>query len=275
MGSESLVQEPELGAIINRTFNLYFSQFWLFFVPFLVAGLITGGWGKIVSLLFPMPVAPSSTASLEVIFAYLGVLIVNILVTLFLTILVGWIINTIVSGMAVRIVANIRENQKTNLSDILGYTTTRLISLLGAGIITGILISLGLVALIIPGLILMTMFALTVPAIIIENTGALESLSRSRQLVGGRWLKTFGLILIIGIISFNANTIFGAISSVFGPADWVINGLLSAIVAPLLPISLAVYYYAMLLREQPSSPPPPTASTSPPPPQLSTLPRKE
>ncbi|UCE96317.1 MAG: hypothetical protein JSV51_01530, partial [Candidatus Bathyarchaeota archaeon] len=71
MGTESTEQEPGLGVVVNRTFNLYISRFWLFFIPFLVAGLITGGWGKIVGLALPMPVAPSSTASLEVILAYL------------------------------------------------------------------------------------------------------------------------------------------------------------------------------------------------------------
>ena len=53
------MRELDLGEILAQTFNLYFSNFFLFFVPFLVAGFLTGAWGKVVSLMFPMPAEPA------------------------------------------------------------------------------------------------------------------------------------------------------------------------------------------------------------------------
>lgn len=252
------MQELNLGEILGQTFNLYFSRFFLFFLPFLVAGFLTGGWEKIVGLMFPVPTPPTPTAPLDVLLSYFFSVLVFVVVTLFLSLLVSWIINTIVGGMTVKVASDILERRSVDLSETLNFTVSRLPSLLGAGIVTGILIVVGLICLVVPGIILAIMFSLVVPAIVIERVGALESLSRSRRLVGGRWLKTFGLLLVIYIITFVAALIFDAVGSVFGPADWIVSSVLGALVSPILPIAATLYYYSMAAREQ-SQPPPPAA----------------
>lgn len=259
MGFEESLRELDLGEILGQTFTLYFSKFWFFFLPFLVAGLVTGAWGKIVSLMFPMPTQPEMTAPLDVLSSYLFSLLGVVLATVFLSILVSWIISTIASGMAVKVASDTLQRRNIDLSETLNFTVSRLPSLLIAGIVTGILIAIGFICLVVPGIILAIMFSLVVPAIVIEQVGALESLSRSRRLVGGRWLKTLGLLLVIYIIIFVATSIFGAMSSVFGPADWVISSVLGAFVSPILPIAVTLYYYSMVARKQP--PPPPTLTT--------------
>lgn len=263
MGFEKPLRELDLGETLGQTFNLYFSKFWLFFIPFLIAGLITGAWGKVVSWMFPMPAQPDLTAPPDVLLSYLLSLLGVLLATAFLSILIGWIINTIASGMAVKVASDILQKRNVDLSETLNYTASRLPSLLVAGIITGLLIAIGLICLVVPGIILAIMFSLIVPAIVIERTDALESLSRSRRLVGGRWLKTFGLLLVIYIIIIIAGLIFGAISSLFGPADWIISSFLTALVSPILPIALTLYYYTMVAREQPPPTPPATPPTPP------------
>lgn len=252
-----------MGEVLSQTFNLYFSRFLLFFIPFLVAGFLTGAWERIVSLMFPMPTPPEPTAPTDVLLSYLFSLLGALIVTLSLSLLVSWIIDTIVGGMAVKVASDILERRSVDLSETLGFTVGRLPSLLGAGIITGILIVVGLICLVVPGIILAIMFSLVVPAIVIERAGALESLSRSRKLVRGRWLKTFGLLLIVYIIIIVAGLIFSAISSVFGPADWIVSSVLGALVSPILPIAVTLYYYSMVAREQPAPPPPPTPATPP------------
>ena len=260
---EKPLQELDLVEIVGQTFNLYFSKFFLFFLPFLVAGLFTGAWGKAVSLMFPVPTPPPTTAPLDVLLSYLVSLLGVLLVTLALTLLVSWIINTVVGGMAVKAASDVLERRSVDLSETLSFTLNRLLSLLGAGIVTGILIVVGLICLVVPGIILAIMFSLVVPAIIIERMGALDSLSRSRRLVGGRWLKTFGLLLVILVINIVASLVFGAISRVFGSLDWIVSGILGALVSPILPIATTLYYYSMIAREQP---PPPTRTPPPTPP---------
>jgi len=266
LGFEKPLRELSLGEILGQTFSLYFSGFFLFFLPFLIAGFFTGAWGEIVSLMFPVPAEPPLTAPPDVLFSYLFSLLGVLVATLSLTLLISWIINTIVGGMAVKVASDILERRSIDLSETLNFTVSRLPSLLGAGIVTGILIVVGLICLVVPGIILAIMFSVVVPAIVIERAGALESLSRSRRLVGGRWLKTFGFMLVIGIIILVTTLIFGAIGSVFGPAGWIVSSVLGALVSPIHPIAVTSYYYSMVAREQPPSPlppPPPTSATPP------------
>jgi len=250
-------RELYLGEILGQTFSLYYSRFFLFFIPFLAAGFLTGGWGRFVSLMFPVPIQPEATAPPDVLLSYLFSLLGVLIVTVSLSLLVSWIVDTIVGGMAVKVASDILDGRSVDLSETLNFTVSRLLSLLGAGIVTGVLIVIGLICLVVPGIILVIMFSLVVPTIVIERAGALESLSRSRKLVGGRWLKTFGLLLIIYIIIIVAGLIFGAISSAFGPADWIVSSILGALVSPILPIAVTLYYYSMAAREQPPPPQPP------------------
>jgi len=266
LGFDKPLRELYLGELLGQTFNLYSSRFFLFYLPFLVVGFFTGAWGEIVRRIFRMPVAPESTAPPDVLLSYLVSVFGILIATLSLTILVSWIINTIVNGMAVKAASDVLERHRVDLSEAFNFTVGRLPSLLGAGIVTGILIVVGLICLVVPGIILAIMFSLVVPAIVIERAGALESLSRSRRLVGGRWLKTFGLLLLVYLIIFVAGLIFGAISSVFGSADWIVSSVLGALVSPILPIATTLYYYSMAAREQPPSPLPPTAPGPTPPP---------
>lgn len=265
MGFEKPLRELNLGEILGQTFSLYSSRFFLFFLPFLVAGLFTGAWAKAVSLMFPVPTPPDPTAPPDVLFSYLFSLLEVLVVTLSLTLLVSWIIDTIVGGMTVKVASDILDRRSIDLSETLNFTVNRLASLLGAGIVSGILILVGFICLVVPGIILAIMFSLVVPAIVIERAGALESLSRSRKLVAGRWLKTFGLLLVIYILIFIATLIFDVIGSVFGPANWIISSVLGALVSPILPIAVTLYYYSMVAREQPPSPlpsPPPTSGNA-------------
>ena len=116
----------------------------------------------------------------------------------------------------------------------------------------GIILVVGFIALIVPGIIPAIMYSLAFPVLIIENKGVLDSMRRSRQLVGHRWLKTFGVYLVLGIIFILAWLILGAVAVPFGIASPVVNGLLSAFYQPLLPILLTVYYYSNLARITPS-----------------------
>jgi len=255
LGFEKPLRELYLGEILSQTFNLYFSRFYLFYIPFLVVGFFTEALGKIVSQTFPMPATPDPTAPTDVLLSYLVSFFEFLVVTLLLVGLVSWIVDVIVGGMTVKVASDTLERRSIDLSEALNFTAGRLPSLLGAAIVTGILIVVGLILLVVPGIILAIMFSLIVPAIVIERVGALESLSRSRRLVGGRWLKTFGLLLLVYLIIFVAGLIFGAISSVFGDADWIVSNVLGSLVSPILPIAVTLYYYSMAARQQPPSPP--------------------
>jgi hypothetical protein len=109
------------------------------------------------------------------------------------------------------------------------------------------------------------MFSLVYPVIMLEKTSIMGSLSISQALVKDRWSKTFGLLLLIGIIFAVVSGIGVLIASPFGVATGVftplIAGILTAIVAPIFPIAITIYYYSMKARTLPPPPPPPPPQT--------------
>jgi len=261
-------RELSVGEIVGQSFNLYSAMFVPFYMLFLIAGLVNTAFSEMVNFYFPLPEVPElTTAPPEEILQWFSAFIATLIVVLALTFIVGWIINTIVNGTAIKYTADLLEKGSASLQTGFNLTVFRLPSLLAAGIVTGIIILIGLICLIVPGIILAIMFALVVPVIMIEQIGALESLGRSRRLVNRRWGKTFATLLLVGIIIVLVALLANAIGGLFGPASPIIRSLIAALVTPVFPIASTFLYYSMVAKEAelmaPPPPPPPPPTTPP------------
>jgi hypothetical protein len=257
------IQKPSRELSIDEnltwTLDLYFRNFVMFFVPMIIAALVSGVLGMFlfdyISHIPPLDTGATQQEMLNWIYSYLP----NLLLIVLAMGILSWLVSTIASGVVVKCASDSIEKGTGDLGKAFSSAVTKLPALLLAGLIYAILVGLGLVALIIPGIILAIMFSLNVPAIVIENAGPLGGLSRSRKLVGGRWLKTFTLfliiVLIVGFIIFVGNLM----AAPLGNFSWLASAIISAFVQPILPISLTVYYYSMLGREQQQRVPPPPA----------------
>ncbi|MEM2953096.1 MAG: hypothetical protein QXU21_02335 [Candidatus Bathyarchaeia archaeon] len=263
----SIIQKPEnelpLDEILRMAFTIYSKNFIIFFAPFLAAAIVIGSLSSIVYNFATTAVAniPEPGASIEEIQNWFWSFMVAFLAMAFILAIISWIMNTVVTGICVKCTADLIEKGKASLTEAFNFTVYKLISLLIAALITGILIGLGALALIIPGLILSIMFSLVVPAIIVEDIGAIESLSRSRKLVSYRWLKTFALLLTVYLAVIFVSFIGSLIGQPLGPFSTLLSNVAAAFVQPIIPISLTLYYYAMVAKEAKRVPPPP-----PPPP---------
>lgn len=167
--------------------------------------------------------------------------------------LISWVVGSMAQGISIKFASDSLEKGQANLQTSFSFAASRILSILAVSIITGVLIFLGALALVIPGIILAIMFSLVVQTIIIENTGALESLARSRRLVSGRWLKTFALLLVLYIIVGIVAGIASAIGIPFGLAGSLVSSLITALIQPILPIGLTLYYYSMISRTTPQT----------------------
>lgn len=268
----SVVKKPErelfVTEIVSRTFTLYTSRFFPFYIIFLIASLVNGAFSNLLILSFNIPEI-DPTAPPNVILEWFSEFIVPFILLALLTFIIGWIINTLANGLAVKYASDVLEKGDASLERAFSFTTSKLPSLLVAGIVSAFLIGIGLVALVIPGIIIAIMFSLVVQVIIIEDVGAFDSFGRSRKLVSGRWLKTFGLFLVLVIIIFVIGLIGNAIGLLFGPASWIVSSLVTAFVQPILPIAFTLFYYSMTVKEAAfmkpwPSPPPPPPSAAPP-----------
>jgi hypothetical protein len=127
------------------------------------------------------------------------------------------------------------------------------LTLIGAGILAGLGIALGLVLLIVPGLILLTWWCLIVPVIVLERKHVGESFSRSRELVRGHGWTVFGIVILSLLGSAIASGIIQSIFSFLGPflRYWLGGSIANAIVDPFLAVALTLTYFH--LRESPAA----------------------
>lgn len=261
MSESKPTRELSIEENISLTLRLYLNNFGTFFIPYLMF--------NIISALLSLPILTyiqeitkiDFTSPPEVVWPKLLNILLTLMALAFIIAILSWIIGTVVSGILIKSASDIIEKGKTSLSDSFKFAVSKLPSLLVASLIVGILTMLGLLLLIIPGIIVSIMFYLVIPVIVIEGKGALESLTRSRELVSNRWLKTFALSLIIGLIIGVLAFVVNLILAPFGMYSALASTIISSVIAPISPIASTFYYYSMHAKEEnrriPPPPPPP------------------
>lgn len=244
---QGINRELGLGEAISKTFNVFKEGFAKYFVLYAIVGVIVQVATTLAQQAFVLPMLPVNPTPQQVSSYFSG-----LLGALFLLIGVIFVVNiifsTIAQGSAITLASEQITKGQATLGHAIRYAASKLLSIWAVSIVVGFIVFLGIIALIVPGIILAIMYSLALPILLIEKKGVFESMSRSRQLVSHRWGKTFGTFLVLGIIVLIVSLIFNAITSPFGIAGTIINGILTALYQPLFPILLAVYYYSNLAR---------------------------
>jgi hypothetical protein len=255
---QGITRELTLGEVLNRTYELYRNNFVNFVLLFAVVELIIGVIGYIIFLFTRISIGMMSFPSGSG-FA-LGALFATLAVTLLVTFLVAVVFIPVAEGATIKMTSGEINGQKIDLMGAVSFAFSKLLSLWVIFIVVGLIVVLGLIALIIPGIILAIMFALSIPVLLIEQKGVFASMSRSRQLVGGRWLKTFATFLVLGIIIAIVSYVLNLVSLVAGPGSGILGSILSALYQPVVPIALTVYYYSNAARTSGAQPSQPTVA---------------
>jgi hypothetical protein len=247
---QGIRRELSLGEVISKTFEVYRRDFTKYFVLFAVVEIIIGVVTTLAQHAFVLPTLPSNPTPQQFFNWFPGFFgaLLPLVASIFIVTVVFF---PIAQGSAIKLASEQIEKGQTDIGTSIRFVASRLLWIWGLSIVVGIIVVLGFIALIVPGIILAIMFSLAFPALLIENKGVLDSMGRSRELVGHRWLKTFATFLVLAIIFIIASAIVGTISGPLGVASPVINGLLSAFYQPLFPILLTVYYYSNLARIAP------------------------
>ena len=110
-------------------------------------------------------------------------------------------------GSAIRMSAETLQTGRSNLGSALRFAASKLIGIWALSIVVGIIVFLGTIALTVPGIILAIMFSLSLPVLLIESPGVIATLGRSRRLVSNRWLKTFAVIIVLGLMILVATAV--------------------------------------------------------------------
>jgi hypothetical protein len=204
----------DVGGTLNQAFSIYGSNagvllpvaFWLFLAVAIVNGLA----GSSVFLLL-------------------------------LASIVGIAAGTLYQGTVVNLVKDVQDGRRDfSAGELLSSAAPYVLPLVGAGILAGIAIGVGLVLIIVPGLILLTIWAVIAPVIVVENSGVMGSFGRSRELVRGNGWPVFGVIVVAFLIVIVGGLIFGAIAA--------------TITAPISALVAAVLYFRLREIEGTASP---------------------
>lgn len=149
-------------------------------------------------------------------------------------------------GMVIELVNRVHSGAPLpGIRELFSAVRPRLGRLVGAGILAGLGIAVGLVLLIIPGLYLLTIWAVIAPVIVIEGATVGSSFGRSQHLVKGDGWQVFGILVILFLI--NA-VISGILQAIFGTG--FLGGLLSSLIpnlllAPIGALAAAVIYFEL------------------------------
>jgi TRAP-type C4-dicarboxylate transport system permease large subunit len=240
--------------ILSQTFDLYGLRFKQFFLPFLVSGIMTGALYAIVQWQYLTPMAErirsiTPTTTPQEIITWLITFLPALIVVTVLVGIVTWVVSITVTGIMVKFASDTLEKGHASLRESLDIVLSRLASLLGANIVSGILVGLGLFLFFVPGIILGIMFSLVVPVIMIEQKWCFESLGRSKKLVSRRWGKTFVLLIMVGIMVGIVGGIASLLTTSLGAASTFVASLTTAFIAPISPIAITFLYYSMVARE--------------------------
>jgi hypothetical protein len=154
----------------------------------------------------------------------------------------------LVQASLVKAVQDVRDGRADlSIGETMSAATPSLGAVIGAGVLAGIAITIGLILLIAPGLFLITIWAVIVPAIVIERAGVFASFGRSQQLVRGYGWQVFGTLVLLWIILLVVDIILGVIfvalpTLLRGGISTVISGTL---IAPYIALVVTLMYYRL------------------------------
>ena len=152
-------------------------------------------------------------------------------------------------GMVVEAVRDIMDGRRDHtVGTLLSSVTPVLARLIGAGLLAGLGIGLGLIALIVPGLFLMTIWAVLAPVIVVERAGVGAAFSRSRELVKGHGWQVFGVIVVLFLVTIVLSTLLQVllVAVADNVAGYAISSLLSnLLIAPLFALAATVVYFEL------------------------------
>jgi hypothetical protein len=200
---------------------------------------------------------------------YLAIAIVGALLVLiggivggFLTLILAFVGAFVLQAALVEAVADIRDGRADlTVGETLSRGASRVGSVMGASLLAGLAITIGLILLIVPGLVLITWWSVIVPVIVLEHVGVFDSFTRSRDLVRGFDFQVFGVIVLTFLLYL---AFLIVLSLVLAPFPDSLGSFLSSVVGgsligPFIALVVTSLYFRLkAAKEGPGVPPGPT-----------------
>jgi hypothetical protein len=246
-------RELSVTEILSLSLGFYAAKFDVLLVPFLFTSVFNSFVSYVLWRFVPVFELPQNIT--EEFISWLLNYFVTIIPVIAASAIIGMIMNTIATGLVVKLSSEILEGKRATISIGLNSVLSNLSTLLIAGTVVSVLSVLGLFFFIIPGIIVAIIFSLTVQGIMIERLNVTASLWRSRKLVANKWLKTltilFSLLILTTITSIIGRIVGNTVSLLDSNMALVIEAVVSSLIQPIQPIALTFLYYSLRAKEKP------------------------
>ena len=246
---EASTSRVEPGRVIGEAFETYRSH----------AGALLGGALIVIGI----------AGVIEGLLSVSGSLVLGVIGAL-----IGLAAGFFYTGFVVKLVQDVRDGRRDfSVGELFSHAAPYLGTLILAGILAGIAITIGLILIIVPGLVLLTIWAVISPAIVVEGRTVFESFGRSRELVRGHGWQVFGAIVLTFLIIVAVGIVFSLIGAAIGDAGLVIlRAVGNVITAPVWALVASILFFdlgggqgaptspATTAVEPPAAEPPPPAA---------------
>jgi hypothetical protein len=230
----------DFSAVYSRTFSTFFNNFSLFIALAAIAALP----GALLEFIVPAGI-PKAVAIL-----------------LFKGLLSLWAMGAICYAAC-----QLMDGNTVSIGESLGQSLPRLLPLIGASLLSLLVLAGGFVALVVPGIIVSCMLIVTAPVCVREKLGPYGSMNRSAILTkGNRWL-VFLILLVLVVCASTLGSIAGVMSwgalafSTSGSLNYaaaakginIISALIAMPITALFNILTAVVYHDLRAIEEGSA----------------------
>jgi hypothetical protein len=212
-----------------------------------LSGVLSEAWGMykayarhLLTIAFVIYVVAAIIAAILSLAGTFGILLGS---------LVSLVAAFLLQAALVKAVQDVRDGRvDMSVGETVSAARPYLWSVMGASILAAIAIGVGLILIIVPGLFLITIWAVIVPVIVIEQSGALASFGRSRELVRGRGWHVFGTLVIVYVILLAVDIVLGLI---FSALPHVLGSGLSSVISgtlisPFIALVVTLVYYRLV-----------------------------
>jgi hypothetical protein len=161
----------------------------------------------------------------------------------------------------IKVISAAYLGERAAVGDSLRYGMSRFVALIGAYLLTLLILIPSFIALFIPAIYLGVKLSVTFPAVVVERAGPGRAIGRSFKLTRGNWWRVFGVVVVMFLIAAVINF---ALTSVLVPAllandvsevtvavlDTILSIIGFAITYPLWASVLTVLYYDLRVRNE-------------------------
>jgi hypothetical protein len=179
-----LSRHRDLGDLLATTFSLFGRHSAVFLTAALLIGapvtlIVDGIWGRALADGADASPEPAVTATSTAL---------------------GLIVIPLVTAVQVVIVQRLAEGSEPTVGEALRAASGRFPAAIGAVLLYALGVAAGALALVIPGIWLFVRWAFAAQAAVVDALSPVAALRRSAELVKGRWWRTFGMLVVSGLL---------------------------------------------------------------------------